>query len=394
MSERLTIIVLGGVGQVPFAGMAWEALHYLEGFRRLGHDVYYVEDNGAWPYDPEPDGSTLNCRSAVEYLARIMQWAGFSDRWAYRAPEPEDRVYGLSASCLSQLYERTDILINWAASTRLGEQHLRIPVRVLLETDPGGGEILAALGDSARLELLESHTHLFNWAENLGHPDCELPTVRFAYRPTRMPVILDWFTLSFGPFFSPCSPPKVRFTTMANWYQPGQIEWKGEVYAWSKHHQFLKFLDLPKRTGIPFELALGSYDDEAIRLLTENGWIVIDAAPYGKELSPFRDYILNSDAEFTVAKDQYVRLHTGWFSDRSSYYLTGGKPVITQNTGFGRVLPVGEGLFQFDTADEVAAACDAVCSDYARHARAARAIAEEYFRAETVLAKLLNDLHS
>jgi hypothetical protein len=66
--------------------------------------------------------------------------------------------------------------------------------------------------------------------------------------------------------------------------------------------------------------------------------------------------------------------------------------VITQDTGFGAVLPTGEGLFAFNTTDEALSALEAVNSDYDRHSRAARAIAEEHFRAETVLAKLLGDL--
>jgi len=119
---------------------------------------------------------------------------------------------------------------------------------------------------------------------------------------------------------------------------------------------------------------------------------VVEAAPIGTEIEPFRDYIFGSDAEFTVAKDQYVRLRTGWFSDRSAYYLTAGKPVVTQNTGFGRALPTGEGLFSFDTMEEAAAALEAVRSDYPKHAKAARAIAEGYFRAETVLARFIEDL--
>jgi hypothetical protein len=66
--------------------------------------------------------------------------------------------------------------------------------------------------------------------------------------------------------------------------------------------------------------------------------------------------------------------------------------VITQDTGFGSVLPTGEGLFAFNTMEEILTAFEAVNSDYEKHSRAARDIAEEYFRAETVLAKLLNDL--
>jgi len=66
--------------------------------------------------------------------------------------------------------------------------------------------------------------------------------------------------------------------------------------------------------------------------------------------------------------------------------------VVTQDTGFGTVLPTGAGLFAFNTMEEVLAAFEAINSDYERHSRAARAIAEEYFRAETVLAQVLKDL--
>jgi hypothetical protein len=392
MSKQLQLILLGAMGRVPFAGMAWEVLHYVEGFRRLGHDVYYIEDTNTWPYDPEQDGSSEDCRHAVEYIARAMDWAGLGDRWAYRAAEPDGRIYGLSESCFSRLFEQADVLINHGASTRLREEHLGVPVRVLLQTDPGGEEILVAEGDPATIEMLRAHTHFANWAENFGSPDCVLPVGPFLYRATRMPLVLDWATPPGGLSFRPSCLSQLRFTTIGNWQQPGENEWKGEVYAWSKHHQFLKFIDLPRRLGQTVELALGSVDSDSIELLVGHGWRVIDAYPFGKDMMPFQDYILRSDGEFTVAKDQYVRMRTGWFSDRSAYYLAAGKPVITQDTGFGKFLPTGEGLFSFNTMDDIVAAFEAIRSDYARHSRAARAVAEEYFRAETVLAKLIDDL--
>jgi len=101
---------------------------------------------------------------------------------------------------------------------------------------------------------------------------------------------------------------------------------------------------------------------------------------------------MESRGEFTVAKDQNVRMRSGWFSDRSACYLAAGRPVVTQDTGFGNILPTGEGLFAFNTMDQILAAFDAIRSDYSRHSRAARAIAQEYFRAETVLSRLLADL--
>ena len=69
-----------------------------------------------------------------------------------------------------------------------------------------------------------------------------------------------------------------------------------------------------------------------------------------------------------------------------------GRPVITQDTGFSTVLPTGEGLFAFRTMEDILNAIEAINSDYEKHSRAAQAIAEEYFRAETVLAQLLKDL--
>jgi glycosyltransferase involved in cell wall biosynthesis len=107
--------------------------------------------------------------------------------------------------------------------------------------------------------------------------------------------------------------------------------------------------------------------------------------------APYRDYIVGSRGEFTVAKDQNVRLRSGWFSDRSACYLAAGRPVITQDTGFGACLPTGEGLFAFSVAEEVLAALETINADYDRHHRAARAIAAEYFNAETVLSRLLED---
>jgi hypothetical protein len=386
------LIVLGALGGIPFAGMAWEALHYIEGLRRLGHDVYYVEDTNAWPYDPELDSSSPNCAYAVSYIAKVMAWAGFSDRWAYRAADPDGSIYGLSEADFHLLFNDADALINWGGSTVLRDEHLRVPVRAFLETDPGGGDILAATGDPEAIALLTAHTHFFSWAENLGSPDCRLPTTGpVAYQPTHMPVVLDWFPPTEARPRRD-NPTGLRFTTIANWYQPGKVEWQGEVYAWSKHPQFLRYLELPRCLGQPIELALGSVDDEALQLLGSRGWRVVDAAPFGADILPFRQYIFDSDAEFTVAKDVYVRLRTGWFSDRSAYYLAAGKPVVTQDTGFGSFLPTGEGLFSFNTMDDVLDAFARIRSDYPRHSQAARAIAEEHFRAEPVLAKLVEGL--
>jgi hypothetical protein len=75
-------------------------------------------------------------------------------------------------------------------------------------------------------------------------------------------------------------------------------------------------------------------------------------------------------------------------SQRLLHYLAAGKPVITQDTGFGNILPTGRGLFAFRTVDEILDAFGQIDADYDTHAQAAREIAREYFAAERVLASL------
>jgi hypothetical protein len=171
------------------------------------------------------------------------------------------------------------------------------------------------------------------------------------------------------------------------------VVWNGETYLWSKHHEFLKFVDLPRRRPRQaFELCL-NIDDAADReTLLANGWRL--TSPLRMSLEPFsyREFFQGSRAEWTVAKDQNVRLQSGWFSERDACYLASGKPVIAQSTGFEGFLPTGEGLFAFRTMGEILAAVERIEADYAAACRAARAIAVEHLEASRVCAKFLADV--
>ena len=389
MSNQRQLVILGTMGQTPFAGMAWQVLHYLEGFRRLGYDVYYVEDTGDWPYDPDQNAITDDCRYTLDYLARLMAWCGLSDRWAYRFGATGE-IFGLSASQFSRLFDRADALVNVTGATWLRDEHLRVPVRIYIETDPVLPQIKVAQGDQHVIDLLSAHTHLFTFAENLGAPDCEIPLGRFDYRTTRQPIVLDWWAPDKLPLNGTGGPSNEGcFTTIASWQQSGKdIEWNGKTYVWSKHLEFMRFIDLPRRADQQLELALAGGDAEAIQLLGSHGWRVVDALALSKHILPYRDYIHGSRGEFTVMKPQYFRPRGGSFSDRSACYLAAGRPVIVQDTGFGAILPTGRGLFPFRTMEEVLMAMDAIESDYEEHCRAALEIATEFFAAEKVLSSL------
>jgi hypothetical protein len=201
-----------------------------------------------------------------------------------------------------------------------------------------------------------------------------------------MPICLDWWETTTPP------PAEAALTTVATWRHTGKdVMWQGEAYRWSKHHEFLRFIQLPSRSALPVELALGAITDDEISHMRLHGWRIIPSVTRS-EPETYRQYIRHSLGEFTVAKDQNIRLRSGWFSDRSACYLAAGRPVITQDTGFGNILPTGEGLFAFSTDAEALAAIEAVANDYERQSQAARRIAREFFDAERILGAMLRQV--
>ena len=65
---------------------------------------------------------------------------------------------------------------------------------------------------------------------------------------------------------------------------------------------------------------------------------------------------------------------------------------MVQETGWSAHYPTGEGLFAFADVDGAVAALQAIEADYARHAAAARAVAERELESGRVLTRLLADV--
>jgi hypothetical protein len=384
-SRRL--IVVGTLASNPYAGMAWMHMQITAGLRRLGHDVYYFESTSAWPYDPDRNTAVNDSEYALPYLKRTADSFQLENRWAYRRSYSDKEWFGLSRRKAEDLLAGADAVLNVAGATRFGEEGLKVGRLVYFGTDPGVHEIAYAEGDEDVRTIIEEHDESVTYGENIGRPGCAIPPLPQLRSRTRQPVLLDVWQNGARS--------ERGLTTVGNWRQSGyDIDFKNETYYWSKHHEFLKFIDVPRRIDQPIELAtgLGSLDAGERALLESKGWKLADALAFTTDPWRYRDYVRSSRGEFTVAKDLNVRLRSGWFSERSACYLAAGRPVVTQDTGFGSVLPTGEGLFAFNTIEDILAAYKAIDSDYERHSRAARAIAEEYFRAETVLAKMLQDL--
>lgn len=380
------IVLLGFLSHFPVAGVAWQTIHYLIGFQRLGYDVYYVEAHGCTPSKLMRNETDDGAPRAAAYIASIMHRFGLDDRWAYHALY-ESRYFGLSETQLKELYRSAALIINLHGSHVPSPELTATNRLVYLETDPVDVEIGLYQEKQETLDYLAPHCAFFTYGENLGKPDCLVPLPKtFKFHPTRQPVVMDfWEDHGRGD--------ATTFTTIGNWRQPWrEFTFKGEVYRWSKHFEFLKFIDLPRRVRQPFELALSSYNEADQQMLENNGWRVRHALEFSEDLDAYRRYIGGSRGEFTVAKDQNVRLRSGWFSDRASTYLAAGRPVITQETGFSNILPTGKGLFAFSTMEEIVTAVEAINGDYDRHRRAALMIAREHLSHDVVLTRMLRDL--
>jgi hypothetical protein len=381
------IVVMGFMGSMPIAGVIWQHIHYIVGLQRLGHDVYYIEDSARLPYNPETFEVTDEFGYAAKVLDRLAREFEFKRRWGYCARYlPRTPTAGLSLNRIRQLYREADAILNVCGAQEFNDDLLMSDRILYIESDPGVEQIKVDKGVKSTIEYLRRHRALFTFGENIGTKRFPVPTHGFNWLPTRQPVVTDFWKTKRLP------PGSAVFTTVANWSTSGlkDITWRGKKYLWSKSREFLRFVSAPKRAGEMFEMATNIEDEKTRRQFERNSWRLISPLQMSVDYWLYRDYIQRSKGEFTVAKDQYVRLNTGWFSDRSICYLAAGRPVITQETGFTRIYGGKLGLLAFQTLGDIADAVKQISVDYARHSRAALAIAQEFFESEKVLKSLLD----
>src|SRR4029077_1668043 len=213
VAKRGDIIVLHFAGQLPLAGIGWQAMHYLVGLEQLGYRCWYVEDGGANPFDPRANSLVMECDYNVRCLSQSMERYGFGQRWSYW-DAIHDVHYGLSRCRVRALFREAAALINLCGATRLREEHLVCPVRIMIDTDPVYEQIKYATADPGSRAYLEAHTHFFTYGENLGTEDCPVPLCGIPWRPPRPPVDIALWPESHD---TPSC-----FTTIATWENKGK----------------------------------------------------------------------------------------------------------------------------------------------------------------------------
>jgi len=365
------ITVAGSLAQKPYqAGHTWQFLQYLLGFRRLGWDVLFL------------DTVHSDMRRDLRYVDAVMREFGLEQ--SYSVAVGGGSHWGVPRARVLKHLADSDLLINVMGFLTDEELLEAVGRRIFLDTDPGFGQMWREL---ELADVFSGHDAHITIGERIGLPDCAVPTCGLRWVTTPQPVVLgQWPTVLDAPGRA--------FTTVASWRGAyGPIDFRGRRYG-LRVHEFRKFADLPRASGGDFEVALDIHPDEKadLRLLGEGGWSLADPGRIARTPDAYRRYIQGSRAELMVAKEMYVQSRSGWFSERSICYLASGRPVLAQDTGLAELYPVGEGLLTFSTLEEAVAGVEEIRANYPRHAAAARALAEEHFDSDKVLARLVDAL--
>jgi hypothetical protein len=396
----MRIVVTGLIASYPLGGVSWDYVQYVKGLHLLGHEVFYLEDTGKWGdnseergkwvYNPQWGTFTEECRFNLDYLAEVLGFVGptMKRHWCFRSPKGE--YFGLTEKEIEKTCNQADVFINVSGCCLLRERYGGCRKKVFIDTDPlytqhkldvaSRGTATSDQAYSANSIL--KHDYFFTFGENIGDPSCRIPLCGLNWHKTRQPIVLQAWPFTF-------TPSALAFTTVMSWKNEDTLpSIDSETYS-GKNAEFMKFLSLPSRVAVPVEIALSG--PAPLDKLRQHGWQIVDGYEKSTTMDAYRIHLGNSRGEWSIAKNVYVASRSGWFSTRSAAYLALGKPVVVQDTGFRRYLPIGCGLFGFSTVDEAVSAIESVESNYRFHCEAARNIAEEQFNSETVLTCLLED---
>jgi hypothetical protein len=367
-----TVCLAAGALDYPEGGgHLWVYLNWALGLRALGCRVIWLEA-------VEPRTSPRRLRANVMALRSRLERYGLAQSIAVYSTTGEPLARRATEGCMD-LAAATEADLLLSLQYDMPDETLALFRRsAFLDIDPGEVQIWLSKGELA----VARHDVYFTIGETVGQPGARFPDAGLSWQYTPPCVALDWWP--------PCrAASDAAFTTVAHWYG-GWMEDEGGGYEDSKHDAFLPYVDLPGLTTQRLELALDLVPNDSDQvLLRERGWRVRDSHAVAPTPWDYQRYIQYSRGEFSCVKAHCVRLQNAWISDRTLCYLASGKPAVLEHTGPSRFLPEAAGLFRFRSLDEAVHCLETVTAEYEHQCRLARALAEEYFDAPKVVARVL-----
>ena len=365
-------------------GHFWVYMQYAQGLRRLGCEVYWLEQ-----FRPPPDAAQ-ETQLLSQFFERMKRFGFEGKTLLYSAARgspggPQSfRFVGCEWSDVERVLKQADLLLNfhYAIDPRLLGCARRT---ALVDIDPGLLQFWISTGQLT----VPAHDCYLTTGETVGTPSARFSDCGLPWHRIRPPVCLDLWPFTYDPHAE-------AFTTVSSW---STTDWlkvtehgKTVLRENTKRVAFLEFAELARRTRQPLELALYTDERDApdLACLAQNGWRVRHSRDVAGSPEAYRSYVQRSRGEFSCAKASCMQFQNAWVSDRTLCYLASGKPVVVQHTGPSAYLPNGEGMFRFTSLDDAVAALDHVNRDYARHCRAARDLAETQFDSQRILEGVLN----
>jgi hypothetical protein len=382
MTPLRVVLGNGSLALYPQGGGHWIIrIQYLLGMRALGHDPVLLEF--LWSTgDRNRDESLIG-----SFFSRLEEYGlkecGALLLWPQHAKEQSLELacaYGKTMMQIQEIIKSADLLWNDCGGIRqplLG----MFKHRVLMDLDPGHLQVSALDVD---MDIHDHHTFL-TVGKKMHDADCEVPTLGLQWQTCTPFVYLPMWNATGVPG------PERPFTSVTHWTWD-ELWLEGRILSVSKRQAYLRYVELPARTGRPFELAVvidADKEAEDRAALSSFGWQIVDPWKVAKSPADYQCYIQGSRAEISCPKPIFRELKTGWFSDRSVCYLASGRPVLAEDTGFSEYLPTGEGLLTFRNLQEAVDGVARIDSDYQKHMRAARKIAEEFFNSGRCLEEIL-----
>jgi hypothetical protein len=374
-------MVAGYIVRGPVGGLVWHHLQYVLGLHQMGHQVLFIEYSDEYPscYNPQTHKFSDDPSYGLSFIQKVFAAFGLESKWAY-FHQSSNQWYGKGKSEVYAFIKGADLLLNLSGMNPVAEIYLTIPKRIFLDTDPAFTQI-RHLTEPEAINLARQHSHFFSFGENIGKEECIIPDDGFNWQPTRQPVVINAWPFTPGD-------KQAKWTTVMQWDSYKVRQYDGRTFG-MKSSCFDSYLNMPQSINDHMELAIGSATAPREKL-KQAGWDITDPLSVTQTHNTYQQYIRQSKGEWSVAKHGYVISRSGWFSERSAGYLASGRPVVVQDTGFSDVLETGKGLMAFSSLEESVEAIEKINLDYQLHSRAARELAEEYFRADKVLNAILD----
>ena len=381
MPRRVVIGV--GIASHPFhaAGNTWAFLQWVLGFRQAGWEVWMVEnippakciDAQGRPCEPAASANLAHWNAVVEEF-------GLKDRATLFFDGHSPELPGLL-----RFARDAEFLFNISGHFMQREVFDAVREKVYADLDPAFTQIWAEVYQSDM--HLDAHDTFVSIGRHLGKKECRAPVAGRTWLPMGVPVVLDYFT---NP--QP-DPPGEVWTTFTHWYGYPQVEYDGAWYG-NKSEEFARLVDLPKKTKERNSRSPPTFIPRTRRRNNSSraagGWSM--RGPSTRRGSITATTSPKAGANFAWPRTAMCGPVAAGSATAASPTSPWAGPSSCRKPAGPIFIRTAKGCSPSTTRKAPARALETVAKDPARHARAARRIAEKYCSAPVVVNQLLETL--